>query len=191
MCCWPLPAQSFSGPSPLGFETIFYCLRFETSLFVASYGSQGHGGGIRPRLHTCSFIHSLEWFVCCNLHILCHGNACSPNRCPAKVYSDFQASCHNIVNGGTTDTVLNKARPKSVCTYCASVPNVIFIFTRANFGKFKKTCKHCRNDFTETRRSKRRWSLGNRLHPAYAVNVCHALRHPACAEVKNAVIMVI
>jgi hypothetical protein len=32
--------------------TVFYCLRFETFLFVASYDSQGHGGGIRPRLHT-------------------------------------------------------------------------------------------------------------------------------------------
>jgi hypothetical protein len=32
--------------------TIFYCLRFETSLFVASYDSQGHGRGIRTRLHT-------------------------------------------------------------------------------------------------------------------------------------------
>jgi hypothetical protein len=52
MCCWPLPAQSFSGPSPLGLATVFYCLRFQTSLFVASYDSQGHGGGIRPRLHT-------------------------------------------------------------------------------------------------------------------------------------------
>jgi hypothetical protein len=52
MCCWPLPAQSFSGPSPLGLQTIFYCLTFEASLFVASYDSQGHGGGIRPRLHT-------------------------------------------------------------------------------------------------------------------------------------------
>jgi hypothetical protein len=31
---------------------MFYCLRFETSLFVASYDSQVHGGGIRPRLHT-------------------------------------------------------------------------------------------------------------------------------------------
>jgi hypothetical protein len=50
MCCWTLPAQSFSGP--LGLETIFYCLRFETSLFVASNDSQGHGGGIRPHLHT-------------------------------------------------------------------------------------------------------------------------------------------
>jgi hypothetical protein len=46
------PAQSFSGPSPLGLMTIFYCLRLETSLFVASYDSQGYGGGIRPRLHT-------------------------------------------------------------------------------------------------------------------------------------------
>jgi hypothetical protein len=43
MCCWPLPAQSFSGPSPLRLETIFYCHTFETSLFVASYDSQGHG----------------------------------------------------------------------------------------------------------------------------------------------------
>jgi hypothetical protein len=52
MSCWPLPVQSFSGPSPLGLETIFYCLTFETSIFVASYNSQGHGGCIRPRLHT-------------------------------------------------------------------------------------------------------------------------------------------
>jgi hypothetical protein len=34
ICCWSLPAQSFSGPSPLGSVTIFYCLKFETSLFV-------------------------------------------------------------------------------------------------------------------------------------------------------------
>jgi hypothetical protein len=50
-CYWPSPAQSFSGPSPLRLVAIFYCLRFETSLFVASYDSQGHGGGIRTRLH--------------------------------------------------------------------------------------------------------------------------------------------
>jgi hypothetical protein len=49
--CWISPAQSFSGPSPVGLVAIFYFLRFETSLFVASYDSQGHGGGIRPRLH--------------------------------------------------------------------------------------------------------------------------------------------
>jgi hypothetical protein len=50
--CWPSPVQLFSGLSPVGLMTIFYCLRFETSLFVASYDSQGYGGGIRPRLHT-------------------------------------------------------------------------------------------------------------------------------------------
>jgi hypothetical protein len=50
--CWPSPAQSFSGPSPVGLVAIFYRLRFKTSLFVASYDLQGHGGGIRPRLHT-------------------------------------------------------------------------------------------------------------------------------------------
>jgi hypothetical protein len=36
----------------MGLVTIIYCLRFEISLFVASYDSQGYGGGIRPRLHT-------------------------------------------------------------------------------------------------------------------------------------------
>jgi hypothetical protein len=61
ICCWPLPAQSFSGPSPLGLETIFYCLTFETSLFVASYDSQGHGGGIQPRLHTGVSLLYFSW----------------------------------------------------------------------------------------------------------------------------------
>jgi hypothetical protein len=47
-----LASAVFLGRSPLGLATVFYCLRFEISLFVASYDSQGHGGGIRPRLHT-------------------------------------------------------------------------------------------------------------------------------------------
>jgi hypothetical protein len=51
-CCWPSTAQSFSGPSPVRLATIFCCLRFEASLFVASYVPQDYGGGIRPRLHT-------------------------------------------------------------------------------------------------------------------------------------------
>jgi hypothetical protein len=51
-CCLPSPAQQFSFPSRVGNVTIFYCLRFETYLFVASYDSQGYGGSIRPRLHT-------------------------------------------------------------------------------------------------------------------------------------------
>jgi hypothetical protein len=50
----PLAVASvvFLGSESLWLVTIFYCLRFETSLFVAYYDSQGHGGGIRPRLHT-------------------------------------------------------------------------------------------------------------------------------------------
>jgi hypothetical protein len=47
-CCWRSPAQSFSGPSPVGLTMILYCLRFETSLSVASHDSQDYGG---PRLH--------------------------------------------------------------------------------------------------------------------------------------------
>jgi hypothetical protein len=37
---------------PWDSQTIFYCLRLGTSLFVAFYDSQGYGGGILPRLHT-------------------------------------------------------------------------------------------------------------------------------------------
>jgi hypothetical protein len=55
-----LASAVFLGPSPLGLATVFYCLRFETSLFVASYDSQGHVGGIRPRLHTG--VSPLNWF---------------------------------------------------------------------------------------------------------------------------------
>jgi hypothetical protein len=51
-----LASAVFFGPSPLGLATVFYCLRFETSLFVASYDSQGHGGVIRPRLHMGALI---------------------------------------------------------------------------------------------------------------------------------------
>jgi hypothetical protein len=51
-CCWPSPVQSFSGPSPVGLATVFYCLIFETFLFIAAYASQGYGGGVRTRLHT-------------------------------------------------------------------------------------------------------------------------------------------
>jgi hypothetical protein len=41
-CCWTSPAQSFPDPSPVGLVTIFYCIRFETSLFVTTYDSQGY-----------------------------------------------------------------------------------------------------------------------------------------------------
>jgi hypothetical protein len=59
---WPSPVQSFLGPRPFGLETIFYCLRFETSLFVTFYDSQVHGGGIRPHLHTGWLTANGIWF---------------------------------------------------------------------------------------------------------------------------------
>jgi hypothetical protein len=77
-CFWALPEQSFSGRSPAELTTIFYrhiqdSLNLEGqvpvfisprnrvaqlypralgSIFVASYDSQGYGGGILTRLHT-------------------------------------------------------------------------------------------------------------------------------------------
>jgi hypothetical protein len=57
-CCWSSPAQSFTGTSSVGLVTIFYCLRFEASFLVASYDSQGYGGGIRPKLWV--------WVLCYN-----------------------------------------------------------------------------------------------------------------------------
>jgi hypothetical protein len=119
MCCWPLPAQSFSGPSPLGLETIFYCLTFETSLFVASYDSQGNGRGIRPRLPTgkTALIHYLscfsttlhgpkrehrsQQFLYCCLRIRCRGNLFteplpSSGRLLLLYYYGLRVSCQNI-----------------------------------------------------------------------------------------------
>jgi hypothetical protein len=60
-CCWPSPVLSFLDPSPLVLVTIFYCIRFEISLFVTSYDLQGYGGGIRSRLHTGELISVSEW----------------------------------------------------------------------------------------------------------------------------------
>jgi hypothetical protein len=66
--------RSFSGPSPVELVTIFYCLRFETSLFFAFYDSQGYGGGIRPRLHSGLFLGSnptRDIDVCVRLFCVC------------------------------------------------------------------------------------------------------------------------
>jgi hypothetical protein len=38
----------FLGSESLRTCDLFYCLSFETSLYVACYDSQGHGGSIRP-----------------------------------------------------------------------------------------------------------------------------------------------
>jgi hypothetical protein len=46
----------------VGLATIFYYLKFESSLFIASYDSQGYGGGIGLRLHTGVLFAELNWF---------------------------------------------------------------------------------------------------------------------------------
>jgi hypothetical protein len=62
------------GSSPVGLVNTFYCPRFVTSLFVASYDSQGYGGGLRPRLHTGFETHSqltlliTSWLEPCRKH---------------------------------------------------------------------------------------------------------------------------
>jgi hypothetical protein len=51
ICCWPCQ-RSLSRVQVPWYSRPYFTLRFETSLFVATYDSQGHGGGIRPRLQT-------------------------------------------------------------------------------------------------------------------------------------------
>jgi hypothetical protein len=118
ICCWPSPGLYFSGLSTLALVTIFYCLRFETPLFLASYGSQGHGWGIRPRLHTelvhCSNYPSYSisaWntqktpFLCYCIQLLLGKHARFRNRylVTAVVYlltsrslSSNGSTCHSI-----------------------------------------------------------------------------------------------
>jgi hypothetical protein len=111
ICCWVFPMQSFSDPSPLGLATMFYSLIFETFNFVASYDSQGHGGGIRPRLHTSQLhgslyrpahIHGKYWFLARiprNLYWIfvdtrtCFGEMLASNErfTSVRCYSGFQA----------------------------------------------------------------------------------------------------
>jgi hypothetical protein len=64
-CSWPLPAQTFLGPTPVWLMTIIYCLIFKTSLFIASHDVQGYGGGVQPRLHTGVVFFSL--YLCITL----------------------------------------------------------------------------------------------------------------------------
>jgi hypothetical protein len=90
-CCWPSPERSFSSRSPVGLATIFYCLRFGTSLSVPSYDFQGYGGGIWPRLHTGHHLSGKLLYI----------TSREPNRDHClqwfhSVYSSFQKSLPRI-----------------------------------------------------------------------------------------------
>jgi hypothetical protein len=52
----------FLESESLGLVTIFYCLRFETSLFIAS-DSQGHSGGIWTCLHTGAIVNISAYLI--------------------------------------------------------------------------------------------------------------------------------
>jgi hypothetical protein len=75
-CCWPSPAQSFSGWSPVGLATIFYCLRFETSLFVTSYDSQSYS---IPPPHGIFLELSLSLILRPTVVCVCRRNWCQLN----------------------------------------------------------------------------------------------------------------
>jgi hypothetical protein len=81
------------GPSPLGLTTIFYCLRSETPLFVASYDSQGHGGGIRPRLHTVILGTSLYSRGMDHIEKTYYCRDVLPRNCPANSLGAYCYSC--------------------------------------------------------------------------------------------------
>jgi hypothetical protein len=98
-CCWSSPAQSFSGPSPMGLATIVNCLRFETSLSVASYDSQGYGGGIRPSLQ--QFPYFLPSCICCRWSAFAKPFP-SNGRLLYLCYAGFQQICHNIIRQFTS-----------------------------------------------------------------------------------------
>jgi hypothetical protein len=71
MCRWPLPAQSFSVLVPWDLRP-YLLSQIWDFLFVASYDSQGHGGDIRPRLHTgCLWLFSIEPIFITTLHGPC------------------------------------------------------------------------------------------------------------------------
>jgi hypothetical protein len=104
-----LDSAVFSGPSPLGLATIFYCLRFETSFsspptniheFTAIYNC--HAAGIEVTMSNSSFMFSRECFV----HIRCRRNKCLASRCLAVAFTinlfmlDIRFACGNRKDHG-------------------------------------------------------------------------------------------
>jgi hypothetical protein len=73
---WPSPAQSFSSPSSVGLVTIFYCLRFKTSLFVALYDSQQNTFG-----RVISLRADLQKTLPASLFYCCVTSPCTRNLC--------------------------------------------------------------------------------------------------------------
>jgi hypothetical protein len=139
-CYWSSPAQSFSGPSPVGLLAIFYCLRFETSLFITSYDSQGHGGGIRPRLHC-------RTLLIITLHKPCTENM-SRDHHPASplarwllpsngLIMDLQKTCHVTVTHSCVTS------PRTQKKHCSSIIGRVCVFRALHSKGF--TCHNIIN----------------------------------------------
>jgi hypothetical protein len=67
-CCWSLPAQLLSGPSPVGLMIIFYCPRFETPPTWRARSPYLHPPetgcpSYTPRHWVTPFLNSIKWFV--------------------------------------------------------------------------------------------------------------------------------
>jgi hypothetical protein len=60
LCCWPCQRSRSRVGVPWDLRPYFTVSDLRLPFFVASYDSQGHGGGIRPRLHTGK--HAITWF---------------------------------------------------------------------------------------------------------------------------------
>jgi hypothetical protein len=151
ICRWPLPAQSFSGPSPLGLATVFYYLRFETSHFVAFYDSQGHGGGIRLRLHTG----------------YCSLTADSPTD------SCYIAS----VRTTTQKTPLLYYWPRVCCGRCLATGVCVTVFYCRDRGKSPNSCQDSRS-IRYTNRST--WMSFSNVLGMYVYSIVHSTRLHSC-----------
>jgi hypothetical protein len=57
-CSWPLPVQTFSGSDSHGARDHNLLSQIRDFPFVATYVSQGYGGGIRTRLHKGGWLFS-------------------------------------------------------------------------------------------------------------------------------------
>jgi hypothetical protein len=91
--------QSFTGPSTVGLVTIFYYLRFDTSLFITSCDSQGYGGGIGTRLHTGDrgkWIHTRQYKNCWTCCFLC-GPCLNERNVDYWFFPEFLVKCVNTI----------------------------------------------------------------------------------------------
>jgi hypothetical protein len=113
---WGALSDERSGPNPLGLETIFYCLTFETSsirpleleLYVTTDGQPATKlfyNLARTELTTpfptipvllCLPIRCLEIGSSFGVCVFVDARMCLPYRCLAMNYFCFQASCHSI-----------------------------------------------------------------------------------------------